>query len=75
MVYNYDVLNFGGAPEPQASWRLPAMESDTEALQYFLQDLIGTSHDKLVLLKENRVIAFGWCDGITLQIQLIPSMD
>lgn len=75
MVYNYDVLNFGGAPEPQASWRLPAMESDMEALKYFLQDLVGTSHDELVLLRENRVIAHGWCDGSKIQIQLIPSMD
>jgi hypothetical protein len=75
MVYNYDVLNFGGAPEPQAQWRLPAMTSDRQAIEALVSDLLGTSHDKLVLLKENRVIAFGWCDGITLQIQLIPSMD
>jgi len=75
MVYNYDVLNFGGAPEPQASWRLPAMESDMEALKEFLHDLIGTSHDKLVLLRDNRVIAFGWYDTYTVHVQLIPSMD
>jgi hypothetical protein len=75
MVYNYDVLNFGGAPEPQASWRMPAMESNHKALESFVSDLLGTSHDRLVLLKEDVVIAEGWFDGITLQVHLHPAFQ